>query len=162
MGAMLLSVCAWAQEDVTGQYLKNPSFELDDISKLPLDGTRAANGSGAYGATSVEGWTLSGSYMVSDIMTAAATATDNNFGAPGQPSDGQQMYYVRNAWSASQVSLLQTVKLPAGKYRITVDNKCQVCHAVSSSSQSCGRNREPELYLPECDACKLDDQCAGL
>ncbi|MBR2154732.1 MAG: hypothetical protein IJ901_08985 [Bacteroidaceae bacterium] len=133
MGAMLLSVCAWAQEDVTGQYLKNPSFELDDISKLPLDGTRAANGSGAYGATSVEGWTLSGVYMVSDIMTASATATDNNFGAPGQPSDGKQMYYVRNAWSASQVSLLQTVKLPAGKYRMTVDNKCvtQSSHEAS-------------------------------
>ncbi len=114
-----LALSANAQEDVTAQYLANPSFELDDISKLPKDNTR-----GAYTATSVTGWTLTGSYGVSDIMTVSATATDNNFGAPGNPSDGTQMYYIRNAWTASTASLLQNITVPAGKYKLTLDNRC--------------------------------------
>jgi len=105
--------------DITEEYIKNPSFELDDISSLPLDNTR-----GAYIAKTVVGWTLSGSYGVSDIMTASATATDNNFGAPGNPSDGDQMYYIRNAWKATSASLLQSVTLPIGIYRLSLDNKC--------------------------------------
>ena len=120
--ALLLFVLALsvnAQVDVTSQYLTNPSFELDDITKLPKDNTR-----GAYTASSVTGWTLTGSYGVSDIMTASATATDNNFGAPGKPSDGTQMYYIRHAWNATTASLLQNITLPAGKYKLTLDNKC--------------------------------------
>ncbi|MBQ9559150.1 MAG: hypothetical protein IJV08_04105 [Bacteroidaceae bacterium] len=108
-----------AQTDVTAQYLKNPSFEEDNLSSLTKDDTR-----GAYTATSIVGWTLTGSYGVSDLMTAAATATDNNFGRPGNPSDGKQMYYIRHAWSAATASLLQSVRLPAGTYRLTADNKC--------------------------------------
>ena len=105
--------------DVSSRYLKNPSFEKDDISKLNKDNTR-----GAYTATSISDWNLSGNYGVSDIMTAAATATDNNFGKPGSPSDGSQMYYIRQAWNAGAASLTQTVNLPKGKYKLTVDNKC--------------------------------------
>ncbi len=119
---------AMAQTDVTATYLQNPSFELDDISSLTVDATR-----GAYTATSVVGWTLSGSYGVSDIMTADATATDNNFGTPGSPSDGTQMYYIRNAWSASTASLMQDITLPAGNYRLTVDNKCITASSHSAS-----------------------------
>ena len=132
--AAMFQVAAWAQEDVTNQYLTNPSFELDDISQLSVDATRAADsGRGAYYAPSVVGWTQSGNVMVRDIMTAEAAATDNNFGAPGKPSDGKQMYYIRNAWSAIQASLLQTVTLPAGKWRIAVDNRCvtQSSHEAS-------------------------------
>lgn len=109
----------YAQVDITEQYIKNPSFESDNISSLSKDATR-----GAYVANSVVGWNLSGDYGVSDIMTAAATATDNNFGAPGKPSDGNQMYYVRHSWKDAAMSLLQNVKLPKGKYQLTVDNKC--------------------------------------
>lgn len=117
-----------AQEDITAQYIKNPSFEQDDISQLPVDHTR-----GAYTATKVKGWKLQGSYGVSDIMTSSATATDNNFGAPGSPSEGSQMYYIRNAWNASTATLLQRVTLPAGVYKLTLDNKCvtQSSHAAS-------------------------------
>lgn len=123
-----LATAAKAQEDITSQYIKNPSFEQDDISKLPADDTR-----GAYTAKTVEGWTLEGSYGVSDIMTAAATATDNNFGAPGHPSDGKQMYYIRNAWNASTATLLQAITLPKGLYKLVLDNKCvtQSSHTAS-------------------------------
>ncbi|MBO4664931.1 MAG: hypothetical protein J5663_11045 [Bacteroidaceae bacterium] len=105
--------------EITAQYLVNPSFERDDIATLAKDNTR-----GAYVATSIYGWTLTGNYGVSDIMTATATATDNNFGAPGKPSNGTQMYYIRNAWTASTATLFQSITLPAGKYRLNVDNKC--------------------------------------
>lgn len=116
---LTMASAAQAQTDITAQYLQNPSFEQDDISTLPRDDAR-----GAYTAKSVAQWTLSGNYGVSDIMTASATATDNNFGAPGKPADGSQMYYLRHAWADATPSLLQQVKLPAGRYRLTVDNKC--------------------------------------
>ena len=122
------ALAAHAQEDVTATYLTNPSFEQDDIANLPADATR-----GAYAATSVVGWTLTGAYGVSDIMTASATATDNNFGAPGNPSDGQQMYYIRHAWTAATASLLQSITVPAGKYKLTVDNKCVTASSHTAS-----------------------------
>src|SRR5574344_1546770 len=106
--------------DITSTYIKNPSFEDDDISSLTEDSGRK----GSYTASSVVNWTLSGSYGVSDIMTDATTVTDNNFGDPGTPSDGDQMYYIRYAWKVSTPSLLQSVTLPAGNYKLTVDNKC--------------------------------------
>ena len=128
--ALLWCTLAQAEDrsDITSQYLKNPSFEADDITALAKDDTR-----GAYKAPTVVDWNLSGSYGVSDIMTAAATATDNNFGAPGQPSDGQQMYYIRNAWSATSATLLQSITLPAGTYELTVDNKCITASSHSAS-----------------------------
>ncbi len=107
------------KKDITLQYLVNPSFEDDDIETLTKDGVR-----GAYATKTIKGWKLSGGYGVSDIMTESATATDNDFGVPGKPSDGSQMYYIRNAWKDAFASLLQTVTLPAGKYMFTVDNKC--------------------------------------
>lgn len=125
------SVCA--QVDITTQYLKNPSFESDNISSLAKDATR-----GAYQASSVVGWNLSGGYGVSDIMTSAATATDNNLGAPGKPSDGTQMYYIRQAWANGTASLKQTVKLPAGRYRFSVDNKCFTPGTQSSAKMVAG------------------------
>ncbi len=116
--------------DITSSYLQNPSFEADDTSALVSDGTR-----NAFIVSSLSGWTLSSSlssgYGVCDLMTAAATATDNDFGAPGSPSDGEQMLYLRDAWTVSSVSLLQSITLPAGSYKLTVDNKF-----VTSSSHA--------------------------
>ena len=117
-----------AQTDVTSQYLANPSFEQPVASTLSADATRGAYNVG----TSLTGWTVSGSYGVSDIMTSAATATDNNMGAPGTPSDGAQMYYIRNAWKNATASVKQTITLPASKYRLTVDSKS--AHAGTGSS----------------------------
>ncbi len=121
------SICL-AQTDVTSQYIKNASFEANNVSQLSADNTRGAYVVG----NNLTGWTVTGLYGVSDIMTAAATATDNNMGTPGQASDGTQMYYIRNAWSNSSASVKQTVTLPAAKYRFTVDSKS--AHAGTSSS----------------------------
>ena len=124
---------AWAQTDLTSTYLKNPSFENDKVSTLAADATR-----GAYAITTINGWTLSGTYGVSDIMTAEATATDNNLGKPGTPSDGSQMYYIRNAWANGSASLKQSITLPAGKYRFSVDNKCATPGTSSSGKMVAG------------------------
>ena len=121
---LLVSLCALAattraQIDVTSQYLQNASFEQPLASSLTPDNTRGA----ATVGTGLTGWTVTGVYGVSDIMTAAATATDNNLGAPGAASDGAQMYYIRHAWTNGSASVKQTVTLPAAKYRLTVDSK---------------------------------------
>ncbi len=63
------SICL-AQTDVTSQYIKNASFEANNISQLSADNTRGAYVVG----NNLTGWTVTGSYGVSDIMTAAATA----------------------------------------------------------------------------------------
>jgi len=110
--------------DITENYLKNPSFELDNLDSLELDVKRTA-----YKVSEITDWKVSqewldGNYAISEIMTSKTIETDNNFGAPGEPSDGDKMYYMRNAWTEASVSLLQKVKLPSGSYKITVDNKC--------------------------------------
>lgn len=140
-----VALSATAQEDVTTQYIKNPSFEQDDITQLAADNTR-----GAYSAPSVVGWTLTGSYGVSDIMTASATATDNNFGAPGSPSDGKQMYYIRHAWNAANASLLQNITVPAGKYKLILDNKCVTAssHAANLVAGSASLSLTFQSSLP--------------
>lgn len=130
-----------AQTDITAQYLQNPSFEADQTSSLTADGTR-----GAYVITSITGWSLTGTYGVSDIMTASATATDNNLGRPGSPSDGTQMYYIRNAWANEQASLTQDVTLPAGKYRFTVDSK-SATPGTSSSGRIVAADEQTVLTL---------------
>ena len=126
--ALFFSLHGRSQTDVTSLYLTNPSFEANDITTLSKDNTRGAYNVG----NALTGWVVTGSYGVSDIMTASATATDNNFGTPGQASDGTQMYYIRNAWNNATASVKQTVELPAAKYRLTVDSKS--AHAGTSSS----------------------------
>ncbi len=124
-----LALSANAQEDVTAQYILNPSFEQDAAS-----GT--ADSRGGYAVSSVTGWTLTaptGGYAVVDLMTASATATDNNYGAPGTPSNGQKMLYLRNAWTAQAVSLTQNVRLQAGKYKFAIDNKAATTSATTAS-----------------------------
>ena len=128
LASSLFSTEMWGQTDVTDKYLKNPSFEENDISTMTKDNTRGAYNVG----NALTGWTVTGSYGVSDIMTATATATDNNLGVPGNPSNGKQMYYIRNAWKDATASVKQTITLPAAKYRMTVDSKS--AHAGTSSS----------------------------
>ena len=139
---LLVSLCALcatldAQIDVTSQYLQNASFEQPLASSLPVDGTRGAGNVG----TGLTGWTVTGSYGVSDIMTAAATATDDNLGTPGAAADGTQMYYIRNSWTNGTMSVKQTVTLPAAKYRFTVDSKSATKGTSSSGKLVAGSEK---------------------
>lgn len=139
---LLVSLCALcatldAQIDVTSQYLQNASFEQPLASSLPVDGTRGAGNVG----TGLTGWTVTGVYGVSDIMTAAATATDDNLGTPGAAADGTQMYYIRNSWTNGTMSVKQTVTLPAAKYRFTVDSKSATKGTSSSGKLVAGSEK---------------------
>ena len=118
-------------ESLAEKYFDNPSFEKDDISTLSTDATR-----GAYTITAPANWTLSGNTPdVHDIMTASATATDNNFGAPGAPTDGSQMFYLRVGWNnwATTLSTTSSQALPAGKYRISFDYRTGYAQSAASS-----------------------------
>jgi len=120
---------------LTAEYFDNPSFEKDNISSLTADATRGAYSLGTNAPT---GWIKTGDNPdVNDIMTATATATDNNFGAPGAPSDASQMYYMRVGWSNSNkstiISATSTKPLPPGKYRISFDYRTGYANSASSS-----------------------------
>ncbi len=114
---------AGAQDtDVTSQYIKNPSFELDNVSSMTKD-----TGRNAYVVSGLNSWTLTkatSGYAQNEIMTDATTSTDNNYGDPGKPSNGYNMLYIRNSWTKNTASVKQSVKLPAGSYKLTVDSKC--------------------------------------
>ena len=57
MLALGFATAAWAQTDVSSQYLQNPSFEQNNISVLSKDNTRGAYTVGI----SLTGWTVTGS-----------------------------------------------------------------------------------------------------
>ena len=64
---------------------------------------------GTYTTSSIAGWTLTNEPGTVAIMTSEAEETDNLYGAPGSPSDGSQMLYLRNSWSGVSPSLRQPV-----------------------------------------------------
>ncbi len=129
--ALLLTWIGASAQSTGTITLQNPSFEEDDINTLTVDGTRASTTSstGAYTLTEAPtGWTLTNTPNVCDIMTADAAATDNDFGAPGAPSNGEKMLYLRDSYANGttdiNTTLMQKVKLSAGTYKVTVDSKC--------------------------------------
>ncbi|MBQ3780748.1 MAG: hypothetical protein II801_03060, partial [Bacteroidaceae bacterium] len=131
------SVCNSKAETTTIDCFDNPSFEADNISTLSIDNTR-----GAYVISCPANWTMTGDTPdVHDIMTASATATDNNFGAPGAPIDGTQMFYLRVGWTDKSTTLKTTSNqaLLAGKYRISIDYRTGYANSASSSfTFACG------------------------
>ncbi len=139
LSLMMCGAFAFADDDVTditSQYITNPSFETDTKSGSFTDGTRSA-----YSVTSLTGWTLTSptsGYAVTDIMTSSATATDNDYGKPGTPSDGTYMLYIRDSWTDCTASVKQNITVPAGSYRLTVDYKCVTTgsHTVTLSAGS--------------------------
>ena len=118
----LFSSASAAQTDVTAMYLKNASFENDDVSTL------SSAGAGKYNVTAPKNWSVvnsatpNGNYR-SILVNANAQATDNNFGRPGTPSDGTYAYYVRHAHQTMTTTVSQQVTLPAGNYTVSVDSK---------------------------------------
>lgn len=118
----LFSSASAAQTDVTARYLKNASFENDDVSTL------SPAGAGRYNVTAPKSWTVTNSVATtgnyrSMLTNADAQATDNNYGRPGDPSDGSYAYYTRNSWGVLTTTIKQSVKLPKGTYKLSVDSK---------------------------------------
>ncbi len=134
---MVASV-AFAQDayrDITASNLVDPSLDFDSS----VTGTLAADegrSSLTVQAGEIGGWTVTTSSGVCDLMSSSSSKTDNNFGMPGSPNDGDYMMYFRSAWAEETVKLSQKVTLSAGTYKITVDNKCLLNSSGGTSTAS--------------------------
>ena len=133
---LTLSLLAWAlcvnaQEDVTSQYVKNPSFEQDDISKLTAV-NNSADGLRGYTLTNPTGWTVSGT-EVTELLVSKDCYTDNNFGKVTTIPDGNHAYYLRMGWSTGTTTMKQSVKLPAGKYQFMVAQRSGYANSATST-----------------------------
>ncbi len=131
---LILSASASAQTDVTTSYVRNASFENDDIASLSAI-TNNADGLRGYRLSSPIGWTVSStSELGASLLVTADCFTDNNFGKVTTIPDGQQAYYLRMGWSANATTLQQTLSsLPAGTYKLTADVRSAYANNAASS-----------------------------
>ena len=120
-----------AQTDVTATYLKNPSFEEDNISSLSKV-INDADGLRGYTLTDPTGWTISGT-TVTELLITKDCYTDNNFGMTTTIADGNYAYYLRMGWSTGYTTVKQNVKLPAGNYRLSVNQRSGYANSAISS-----------------------------
>lgn len=117
---LLCTAGAWAQEwsDVTSSYVTNASFESGD----PFAQTKA----NAIG-DKITGWTRDegGNYQWYAVGVSGSDTPDNDsgFGKTVTASDGTQYVHIRHGWQNSTTAIKQTVTLPVGTYRMTVDFK---------------------------------------
>lgn len=134
--AMAAPAAMWAQEnaqeDITAQYITNPSFENDDPATLTAV-NNSADGLRGYHLPQPAGWTVEGT-DVTKLLVTADCYTDNNFGLVTTISDGAQAYYLRMGWSTGQTTVKQTLSaLPVGNYLLTVDHRTGYANSASSS-----------------------------
>lgn len=123
---------ALSTEDITSNYVTNPSFENDDISTLDAV-TESADGLRRYSVTSPNGWTVLGNPDKTYVVTKDCY-TDNNFGLVTNVSDGSQALYFRMGWSTGSTTISQTLNsLPAGRYQISVDQRSAYANSATSS-----------------------------
>ena len=127
------AVClAEEKTDVTSQYLTNASFENDNLSSLsPV--TNDADGLRGYSVASPNGWTTSGTSVVSLLVTKDCF-TDNNFGKVTTLPDGDKAYYLRQGWNGGTTTVRQTIaSLPKGKYQLEVSQRTAYANSATSS-----------------------------
>lgn len=121
--AMLCIVSALglrAQEDVTTQYITNPSFEKD--------GNLSAGNKTTPNIITPTGWTqeqnAAGSFQDNKICDES-TSNASNYGTTVTPSDGTYYLFYRHGWNGSNYAKFTSsaANLPAGIYKLTVDYK---------------------------------------
>ena len=119
--------------DVTAQYVKNASFENDDISSLtPVN--NSADGLRGYSVAAPQGWTVQNTANAVSLIVTKECFTDNNFGRVTTLADGSQAYYLRMGWSTGSTTVSQTIKnLPGGRYQLTADIRSAYANQAASS-----------------------------
>lgn len=120
LAAMAASGTAWAQTDVTSEYLTNPDFEG---SYTPLEGTGVTTDRAIY---QPEGWTVTnlGSYDKNDItILNSGDLASNNFKSITALTGGDKNTYLyRGKWGkTTYFKIHQTANLPEGDYELTCD-----------------------------------------
>ena len=134
MTALLLSVSMGvvAQEDVTTQYVVNPSFESDNIASLSAV-NNSNDGLRGYTLNSPTGWTVGGT-DVTRLLVTADCFTDNNFGKVTTLADGTKAYYLRMGWSTGQTVVSQKLtNLPKGRYKLRAAVRSAYANQASSN-----------------------------
>ena len=93
--SILTAITAFAAQektDVTTTYVKNASFETDDITSLQVK-TESADGLRGYTVSAPKDWTVNNSSNAVSLIVTADCYTDNNFGKVTTLADGTQAYY---------------------------------------------------------------------
>lgn len=134
--AFAIALCVNAQteglEDITSQYVGNPSFEADNTASLSAVNNNA-DGLRGYTLANPNSWTVAGT-SVTKLLITKNCYTDNNFGLATTISDGEKAYYLRMGWANGSSSVTQTINgLPAGKYMISIDHRTGYANSASSS-----------------------------
>lgn len=127
---LALALSANAQEDVTSKYLTNPSFETDKASTLSAV-NNDADGLRGYTLNTPTSWSIAGT-SVTQLLVTADCYTDNNFGKVTTIPDGTQAYYFRMGWDTGTTTMTQSVTLPAGKFRLSVDQRSGYANTATS------------------------------
>ena len=119
--------------DVTASYVKNASFESDDIASLQSK-TENADGLRGYVVAAPKEWTVSNGANAVSLIVTADCYTDNNFGKVTTLADGSQAYYLRMGWSTGTTTLRQTItSLPKGKYQLKASVRSAYANSATSS-----------------------------
>lgn len=119
--------------DITATYIVNPSFETDNVSSLKKI-TNSADGLRGWELTSPSGWTVEDPDGHTSLLVDKDCYADNNFGLVTNLADGNYAYYLRMGWSTGDSKVSQTLKnLPAGNYRLTVDERTGYANSAVSS-----------------------------
>ena len=122
--------------EVTSQYIKNASFESDDISTLPAVSNSADNdGLRGYKLNAPKDWTVTNNVtMGASLIVTKDCFTDNNFGKVTTLADGTQAYYQRVGWNSGSSSVKQTLtSLPKGKYQLSASVRSGYANSATSS-----------------------------
>ena len=118
--------------DVTATYVKNASFEADNIASLQPK-TESADGLRGYIVTAPKDWTVNNSANAVSLIVTADCFTDNNFGKVTSLTNGTQAYYLRMGWSAGATTLRQTISsLPKGKYQLAASIRSAYANSATS------------------------------
>ena len=123
------------KKDVTAEYVTNPSFELDNISSLPVENNQA-DGLRGYKVNAPKGWTVNNSANAVSLIVTKDCYTDNNFGKVTTLADGKQAYYLRMGWfdDTKTTTLRQTISsLPKGKYQLTASVRSAYANSATST-----------------------------
>ena len=95
--SILTALMAFATEektDVTSTYVKNASFEADNITSLQTK-TEQADGLRGYIVSAPKDWTVNNNADVVSLIVTADCYTDNNFGKVTTLANGTQAYAQR-------------------------------------------------------------------
>ena len=133
--SILTALMAFATEektDVTSTYVKNASFEADNITSLQTK-TEQADGLRGYIVSAPKDWTVNNNADVVSLIVTADCYTDNNFGKVTTLANGTQAYYLRMGWSTGTTTIRQTVTLPKGKYQLSAGIRSAYANAATSS-----------------------------